>query len=92
MVRVEEVDPDRRVADPGLALTGLADLDVLPSEDFWSAGRGDADGFRHGRILISNDRSPVSRKGPPAGNRISRRADRFNRGDGDLEVHGKVEL
>jgi hypothetical protein len=46
MVSVDEVDPDGGVPDPGLALAGLADLDVLPAEDLGAAGRVDADGFR----------------------------------------------
>ncbi len=81
VVGVDEVDPDGGVPDPGLSLAGLADLDVLPAHDFGPAGLGDANGFRHGRVLISIDRSPVSRRCPPARNRISGGADRFNRGE-----------
>jgi hypothetical protein len=82
MVRVDEVDPDGGVPDPGLALAGLPDLDILRAEEFGPAGRGDADGFRHGRILISSYGSRRSEENaPPVRSRISRSADRFNRGE-----------
>ncbi len=53
VVGVDEVDPDGGVPDPGLALAGLADLDVLPAQDFGAAGLGDADGFRHVVLPLS---------------------------------------
>src|SRR5262249_20145617 len=48
MVCVDEVYPDGGVADAGLALAGLADLDVLPLHDFGHTGLAYADGFWHG--------------------------------------------
>ena len=38
MVDVDEVQPDRGVADAHLARTGLADLDLLPVQNLGSAG------------------------------------------------------
>ena len=48
VVDIDEVQADRGVADTGFAGTGLAELDLLPDQNFGAAGFVEADGMRHG--------------------------------------------
>ena len=55
LVGVDVVEPDRRVAEPDLALAGLADFDLLPLQDLGPAGLRETDCVRH-RCLPSECR------------------------------------
>jgi len=55
VVGVDVVQPDGRVADAGLAGAGIADLDILPFEDFGPAGFMHANGFGHGSCLPAGE-------------------------------------
>ena len=48
IIDVDEVQPDRGVADARLARTGLSDRDFLPDQNFGTAGFVKANGVRHG--------------------------------------------
>ena len=49
LVGVDEVQSDRRVAHPRLALPGLRHIDLLPAQDFGTAVRMNSDRVRHAR-------------------------------------------
>lgn len=53
VVGVDVVGPDGCMAYAGLALAGLADLDVLPAHDLGAAGLDDADRFGHVGLSLS---------------------------------------
>ena len=48
IVDVDEVQSDRGVANPRLARTGLAELDLLPDQNLGTTGLVKADRMRHG--------------------------------------------
>ena len=47
MVRIDVVEPGRRLSDQGLASFGFADVDVLPSQDFGTAHLANPDYVAH---------------------------------------------
>src|SRR6202000_2849364 len=50
IIDVDKVQPDRGVANARLARTGLAELDLLPDQNFGTTGLVKADRMRHGVI------------------------------------------
>ena len=48
VIDIDEVQPHRGMADAGLAGAGLAEIDLLPDQNFGAAGFVKADGMRHG--------------------------------------------
>ena len=60
VIDVDEIEPDRGMADARFTGTGLADLHFFPDQNFGSAGLVKADGMRHDVLLPQMNQTGAS--------------------------------
>ncbi len=66
MIDVDIVEPGGFLAEPGLAGTGLADLDRFPLQNFGPAGLMDSDRAGHGGQMGAGEPKEKPRRGETA--------------------------